>query len=310
MKPSSPALLLFVAAVGCSDELVEDAPDLGPEPDAGSRDGGTSPDAGPNDAGVPPPKPILRLPVVVHVIHPTEESNISLEKIQSQIEVTNQHLRAANHDELATVPAAHQPFIGDARLELYLAEVDPEGDPTTGVQRRGSQLSLPNSVAAKHCHAEQGGIDAWPPERYINVWVGDSTTVWGDIGIAGLAFIPGFTDRPRDEWGIQVDYRAFGTLEPLEPGLHQGKTFTHELGHYLGLIGHTQESVEGGHRNWTCDGEPDTPCHNRDLSESFMSAQVDDPVLKMFSLSQVAAMRSQLGPEGELADLGQSVGGF
>ncbi len=251
--------------------------------------GSSSSSSSNNDLQLPLPaeqrQAVLRLPVVVHVLYRDEQTNISDEQIQSQLAATNQHLRALNSAELATVPEVYQPYIADARIELVLADKDPQGQPSTGITRT---LYLdPVDGSCDYC---TGTAAQWDPSRYINIWVGEYSTRTGRLAALGSA-VAG-PSSARERWGITVEYRLFGTVGWLHEDYAQGKTLTHELGHYLGLLGHIQ--LGDGHRLYSCDGLPDTSCSNSELTMSFMRTLQPDAELKMFSRSQADIMRHTL----------------
>ena len=112
---------------------------------------------------------IAKIPVVVHVVWNTAAQNISQAQIDSQIAVLNRDFRATNTD-IGFVPAPFQPLVADAKIEFALATTDPNGNPTTGVTRtQTSQASFGTDDKVKK--TATGGIDAWNPDKYLNLWV-------------------------------------------------------------------------------------------------------------------------------------------
>lgn len=128
---------------------------------------------------------------------------------------------------------------------------------------------------------------------YINIWVGYAKDLFGTLGIAGRAYIP--TRVPDEYIGVSVAQSVFGTINPTEPTLAQGKTLTHELGHFFGLIGHTDGVItdDNNHAALPCD-DISTNCENSDLANNFMRVTTSDNDIKMFSLSQQRLMREWL----------------
>lgn len=234
----------------------------------------------------------IRLPVVVHVIE-NEYVQISDEQIYSQIEATNRHFRALNRDDLETIEDTLVPYIADTGIQLYLATHDPDGNPHSGINRKTAALSI-ITLDNAYAKAEKGGIDAWPNDQYINVWVGYARDLQGKLGLLGRANIPGLVEDRLV--GVVVADSVFGVIPPREPRFDEGKTFTHELGHLFGLIGHTHgvPTDENTHRHLTCDGQPTTQCKNSDLVMNFMNAESDDKDQKMFSISQYKVMQTWL----------------
>ena len=76
----------------------------------------------------------------------------------------------------------------------------------------------------------RGGHDAWDTGKYLNVWVGNLSQ-----GTLGYAQFPG---SPANIDGVVLYYRTIGRY-PANPHAdyvyNQGRTATHEIGHYLGL---------------------------------------------------------------------------
>ncbi|CAM4207774.1 M43 family zinc metalloprotease [Pseudoalteromonas byunsanensis] len=233
----------------------------------------------------------IRLPVVVHVME-NGQFTLSDEQIRSQIVATNEHFRAMNRQELSTLSQEHQRVAADTGIQFYLATTAPDGSETSGVNRVvvGDGMGPASPGLA---NSNKGGIDAWDTTRYINIWVGEDRDRHGKIVLLGQSFIPG--DAPDNEIGIAVEYGVFGTLGKLADGYTQGKTVSHELGHFFGLIGHINEGAEDGHRFLPCaDQFIVSNCINSELQENFMRARVRDAQLKFFSISQANLMRSSL----------------
>lgn len=66
------------------------------------------------------PQGSLQIPVIVNVIYRTESENISLEQIQSQIDVLNEDFNAANSD-VSETPSMFRGVVGDFDIEFTLA---------------------------------------------------------------------------------------------------------------------------------------------------------------------------------------------
>ena len=109
------------------------------------------------------------IPVVVHVVHRTPAQNISDAQVQSQIAVLNDDFRMRNAD-LSTAPAPFAAVAGDARLSFELATTDPDGNPTDGIVRVRTEKSEFPTVADDVKFSAEGGSDAWPADRYLNIW--------------------------------------------------------------------------------------------------------------------------------------------
>ena len=172
---------------------------------------------------------IVRIPVVVHIVYNTDEENIPDSKVFEQIDILNEHFRARNPDQ-SDIIDDFKTFVGDAKIEFYLATEDPQGRSTTGITRTfttrtdfdGKDKTDPVKFNAT------GGKDGWDRTRYLNIWVCDINPGSSFVGIATLA------SRPMgDKDGVIVDYAHFGTFALAG---RMGRVAVHEVGHYLNLF--------------------------------------------------------------------------
>jgi hypothetical protein len=126
----------------------------------------------------------VKIAVVVHVVHSTAAENISDEQVKSQIDVLNRDYSAQNPDK-TKVPSVWTGLVTNAGIEFALATKDPQGADTNGITRTQTQSqSFGQDNAVKS--AAQGGADAWPADRYLNIW---TCTLSG--GLLGYAQFPG-----------------------------------------------------------------------------------------------------------------------
>ena len=234
------------------------------------------------------------IPVVVHVVSKTATQNISDAQIQSQIDVLNRDFRMTNTD-VSTVPAAFQPLVADARIEFVLASTDPDGNPTNGIVRvttTADDFTDDDKVKA----AATGGSDAWPSDRYLNIWV-CQLVPW--LGYAQFPGGPAATD------GVVVLHTAFGTTGTAAAPFNLGRTTTHEIGHWLNLrhiwgdiIGCSGNDliadtpVQSG-PNFGTPTFPSVTCSNGPNGDLFMNYMdyVDDVAMFMFTAGQAQRMR-------------------
>jgi PKD repeat protein len=203
---------------------------------------------------------IFTIPVVVHIIHTGQSigmgANISDEQINSAITALNEDFRkleGSNGDGDGV----------DVGVEFCLASRDPNGNPTTGINRvNGSSVPLyetqgikatgilgANEVAVKT-------LSVWPRASYLNIWVvteiEDNNAV---NGIQGYAYFP--VNNVVD--GIVILYNAFGTIGNVKPNTAMNRTLTHEVGHYVGLY-HTFHSTTSCGAEVSCTTQGDKVC--------------------------------------------------
>lgn len=170
----------------------------------------------------------ITIPVVFHVVFKAGSENISDEQVLSQLAVLNEDFRRLNADTVNT-PEHFRPFAADTRIEFCLAIVDPKGEPTSGITRTQTSQESFSYFSDYIKSTANGGIDAWDPTQYLNIWI-------GNLGISsvGYASSPGVAPG-RD--GVVLHYRTVGAA-PLNNSLwsyNLGRTGTHEVGHWLGL---------------------------------------------------------------------------
>ena len=77
---------------------------------------------------------LIIIPVVFHVIHYNGPENISDEQIYSGIEVMNRDFRKLNPDT-ADVITEFEDIAADSEIEFRLAQIDPDGNCHTGINR-------------------------------------------------------------------------------------------------------------------------------------------------------------------------------
>lgn len=153
---------------------------------------------------------VHQVKVVVHVVYNTDVANVSEDLIRDQIQVLNEDFRRTNADA-ENARDIFKAIGADAEIEFVLADVDPDGNPTSGITR--TQTDVKSFVdmniglaemlaAAEECgldftciqekilvnglegsiesggiqmddvkRSDKGGVDPWNPEEYINIWV-------------------------------------------------------------------------------------------------------------------------------------------
>jgi|1_EtaG_2_1085319.scaffolds.fasta_scaffold03033_5 hypothetical protein len=222
-------------------------------------------------------KSIYVVPVVFHVVWNSNnpQENLDDSVLIEQINVLNEDFRRMNADTTNLRPA-FIPFVGDAQIEFQLACRDTNGNPTNGIVRVQTSTTfgggfLPDMASiAKIQNTSQGGSDAWNTSEYLNIWVGDingGSSTPSLLGIAtppaGLSNWPANSIPPELTDGAIIHYSAFGRNNPVAMAatVINGRTVTHEVGHYLG-VRHTAENTFGGLFGSICgddDGLNDTP---------------------------------------------------
>lgn len=201
---------------------------------------------------------IYTIPVVIHVVYNTPEQNLPDSVLLNQIEILNQDYNRENPDTV-NLRSEFLPIAGDPQIKFQLAQIDENGMPTTGITRTstgttsfGSLAVLGGSFADLEMvkSTVDGGHDPWDQSRYMNIWICNmAIDFFGQqipaiLGYAtpppGLPNWPGGSTNGLSD-GVVLQFQAVGSNNPnpLDTGGSiidvEGRTATHEVGHYLGL---------------------------------------------------------------------------
>lgn len=234
---------------------------------------------------------VVTIPVHVIIVHPSGQpigsgDNLSLDHIQSQIDVINEDFRRNNADSANMPPE----FPGDdSEVEFCMASTDPNGNSTDGVTRYVFSGNFDdNEFMIKNA-------TKWPREDYLNIWVA------GNIGgLLGYAYIPSTTNLPNPTLdGVVCWTPAFGGPGYATHSIYNlGRTVTHEVGHYLGL-NHVWGGGNGGcgqddgisdtpvqeDKYFGCPNHPSPTCGSNDMFMNYMD-YVDDACMNSFTTLQ------------------------
>ena len=239
------------------------------------------------------------IPVVVHIIHKNNNEYLSLEQINSQLEVLNQDFNRTNADATNT-PAVFENVAANCNIEFCLAQRTPQNEITNGITYTSTDVSSFSLYDNRVFHDSLGGKTIWDPSTYLNIYVCDLSSV------LGFASFPG--GIPSMD-GIVIDFENFGTIGNLNAPYDQGRTTTHELGHYLNLLhiwgsGSCSDDfvddtpIQEDH-NFGCPAHPSPSCSNSgDMFQNFMD-YTNDACMNLFTEGQKQRMLTVLNTERE-----------
>jgi hypothetical protein len=240
---------------------------------------------------------VITIPVVVHVLYNDNFQKISNSQVLSQIESLNKDYNKLN--DISNIPAAFSSLAADVKIKFCLAKTDPQGIQTSGIIFKSSRITS-WSANDEMKFSASGGDDAWDSRRYLNIWV---CNLSGSLGYSSL---PG---SPADKDGIVIQYNVFGTTGNVKAPFNEGRTLTHETGHWLGLkhlwgdvlcgddmIDDTppQKSYNNG-----CPSFPHISACSKDANgDMFMNFMdfTDDACMSMFTNGQKTKIRSLFAP--------------
>ena len=277
------------------------------------------------------------IPVVFHVVLTASQLNTIggtagvMERADSSIAVLNRDYNRRNGDS-TLIPAVFKPLYSNMDIQFGLARRNEQGQATTGVEI----YTIPSSAGitafsanpdanahgsgfacsdAKYSTTQGGnGLSAWDQSKYLNIWICNINNPNGVLGIAISPNTSTLFGVPAAERGVVLNYGAFGkrrlATQYFISGIDQGRTLTHEIGHFFEL-----EHIWGTSAAGTCaddDGINDTPpqfdenyncptgvipnCTNSPGGEMYMNYMdyLDDACLVMFTNGQGVRMRQQL----------------
>ncbi len=185
------------------------------------------------------------IPVVFHVVHQNGDGNISDAQVLDQMRILNEDYNKRNADTTQVIPG-FKPLIADVGIEFRLANLDPNGNPTTGIERINSCQTYMGNDYSKY--------NTWPREKYLNIWTVKSMR----DGVAGYAYYPGSVqaiyNTPAMD-GIIILSNYIGAIGTGSYGL--ARALTHEIGHYLNLK-----------HPWGDNNEPGVSCGDDDVDDT------------------------------------------
>ncbi len=168
-------------------------------------------------------KATITVPVVVHIVYNLAGDNISDARVLEQIGTLNTDYAGLNTHSMS----AFSPSLKiNTEIQFCLAQRKPDGSATNGIERRQTTVtSFTDDDAVKYYAT--GGLDAWDPNKYLNIWVCNLVS-----GLYGYAQFP--TTGINATYGVVIGYKYFGITGAVAP-YNLGGTTAHELGHCFNL---------------------------------------------------------------------------
>jgi PKD repeat protein len=175
-------------------------------------------------------EPLRIVPVVFHIIHEGGSENISKAQIEDQIRILNLDYRRRNADTSNT-PPPFKPLGADCNIEFRLAQKDPNGKCTDGINRIFSHLT--NNVPYGMDTVVKY-LSVWDNSRYLNIWV-----VKNFIPISQTSYLLGYAQfpdgGPNALDGVMIKSDFIGSIGTALNNSSGGRVATHEIGHWLNL---------------------------------------------------------------------------
>ncbi len=235
---------------------------------------------------------LYTIPVVFHILHQNGSENISDAQVYDAVRILNDDYRKLNAD-IANVVSSFTSVAADCEIEFRLAQKDPNGNCTNGIEHIYSALT--------NAADDNSKISQWPRNKYLNIWV---VKTIGDPGVAGYAYLPS-NQTPAAIDGIIILSSYIGSIGTGHAST--SRALTHEIGHYLNLK-HTWGGTNSPGVSCTgSDNVSDTPTTKGHTTCSLTDATCTPPTIEnvqnymeysyctnMFTAGQKTRMRSAL----------------
>lgn len=242
--------------------------------------------------------PILTIPVVFHIITDgAGAENLSAAIVQAQLDQLNIDFR--------NLAGSTDPVAADVEIEFCLAQLDPSDNVMAepGINRVTAYGDGPFSTNQIENNIKANTI--WNPSDYMNIWTAD---IQG--GILGYAQFPSsstLSGLPANGGsantdGVVVGYGTVGSVAVpgSAPPYNLGRTLTHEVGHWVGLIhiwgdggcgidDFCADTPESDASNGGCPNH--TSCGSVDMVENYMD-YTNDACMDIFTADQKARIRT------------------
>lgn len=256
------------------------------------------------------------IPIIVHVVHNGDEiglnENISTEQVYSQIEILNQDFQR----QISTPGFNTDTNSVGMKIKFVLAQVDELGHQLAepGIHRVLDTTHFWNSIASIEQDLKPATI--FDPSRYLNIWVVSlSGAISTKLGYTQAPNFSGLSLINNDNGGAETDgivirYNAFGNTGNVVSPFNKGRTLTHEMGHFFGLVhiwGMYEDNLNCLHDDG-CDDTPKTrapfygcPSGNSlscvttitAMRENYMD-YTDDVCMNIFTKNQIQRMQTVL----------------
>jgi PKD repeat protein len=248
------------------------------------------------------------IPVIVHVVHDGTPvgvgANLSASRIASQLTVLNEDFRRL----LGTPGYNTYPSGADVEIEFCPASISPDGGslPEPGIDRidRNQAGFTAPPYSPSSVRGSIMPMTNWDPDQYMNIWLVDMKD--DVLGFAQLPNQSTLSDLPANSGpattdGVAIDPDNFGRGAGASVPYDQGRTTTHEVGHWLGLRhiwgdgncnvdDYCEDTPSASNPNYGCPTNPSS-CSSPDLFQNYMD-YTDDACMNVFTQCQRTRMRT------------------
>ena len=272
---------------------------------------------------------VYNIPVVFHIIHNGEAAgtgtNIAKLYVDAQLQQLNNDFRKM----AGTSGYNNHPFGADILVQFCAATLGPNNNSLTeaGIERinRNSRGWTAPPHLDTYLENTIKPNSYWDPAKYLNIWVCDVTTAGG--AVLGYAQFPDAPNEPgnltstaANTDGVVIMYNAVASSTQKFPGSYpydEGRTLTHEVGHWLGLRhiwgdgdcttdDFIFDTPRANGPNFGCVAATTNSCNDvmygaaadsNDMAKNYMDYS-DDRCMDIFTIGQKNRMRVVMGETG------------
>ncbi len=162
-----------------------------------------------------------RIALVFHILHTYNEYGsdwLSDDRVKACVESINHDFNGCYQDT-ADVVNYFKDKVGDIKITFVLANRDPQGNCTNGINRIYTYKALNGTDASK--------LEQWPQDKYMNIWVANNA---GSEGVAAYAIKPPSASAMPYRDGVMA-WNSYVVGRPSS----RASTISHEIGHLLSL---------------------------------------------------------------------------
>ena len=222
-------------------------------------------------------EPLVEIPMYIHVFYPMDipvasannpTVNIGDEQIFSLEGILSEDFQALNKWILSGgITDEFKDLVGNPKLHPYVDTIKRIPKPSGWKMDFGAVTDGNEIYDNEHLlkRDSDGGSSSEDPDTYLNVWIAQFTDDWEETTAYSYS-TPIFGDcvSSAEKWreGVVIQPEYVGRkLENFDNSFYfgsntltEGKTITHEVGHYFGLR-HTVGGIVSGFGAGTCDDE-------------------------------------------------------
>ncbi len=119
----------------------------------------------------------IAIPVVFHVNKNSSPTQITMQRINSSIDILNEDLNAMNAG-FSTLRTQFQSIAAKVGIQFCLTKIDPNGNATTGVTYPTNNY---NGREPDNLGTTSKSLSSWPNNKYLNIWTCRNPSGNGDL---------------------------------------------------------------------------------------------------------------------------------